>query len=198
MLIVGITGGIGCGKSTVLAEFSKLGVPCFEADAVASRYYDSVDFCAQVADLLHAPHVLLPDGHIDKRTVAAIVFSDLDKLSLLNSLIHPRVLADFHQFVLDRHDSKYCLFESAILYDYGFDRHMDRVIGVYLDFDERISRLQLRDHASREQILARMRNQLPAEQLLSRADFVVLNYEGNPRSRQVAHIHQQLLALSIF
>ena len=90
--------------------------------------------------------------------------------------------------------SPYIIFETAIAYEYGFDRLVDRVVCVYLEEEERLRRLQLRDHATREQLEARMRNQLSAEEKMMRADYVVLNYEGNPRSRQVQHIHHQLIA----
>ena len=195
MFKVGITGGIGCGKSTVLTEFSKLGVPCFEADAVAAHYYDDPLFCLQVARLLDAPHIITPNGLIDKRAVASIVFNAPSKLQLLNALIHPRVISDFEHFSHTA-SAPYVLFESAILYDYGFDRMMDRVVCVYLEAEERIRRLMIRDHVSRELIMDRMRNQLPAEQIMLRADYVILNYEGNPRKRQVSLLHQSLLSLS--
>ena len=193
MFKIGITGGIGCGKSTVLDVFAKLGVPCFEADAVAARYYDNPLFCQEVARLLDSPQVLTPQGLIDKRIVASIVFSNPDKLQQLNRLIHPRVLSDFEHFASSS-SAPYVLFESAILFEYGFDSLMDRTVCVYLDVEERIRRLMIRDNTSRNQILARMHNQLPSEQLLQRADYVILNYEGNPRQRQVSMLHHALLS----
>ena len=116
-------------------------------------------------------------------------------LQRLNSLIHPRVWADFELFVQENKQVPYIIFESAIAYEYGFDKLVDRVVCVYLEEEERLRRLQLRDHASREQLLARMRNQLSAEEKMMRAHYVVLNYEGNPRARQVQYIHSLLLNL---
>ena len=95
------------------------------------------------------------------------------------------------QFV-SRQQAPYVIFESAIVYEHGFDRMVDKVVCVYLEQEERLRRLALRDHATREQLLARMRNQLSAEEKMMRADYVILNYEGNPRARQVRHIHSLL------
>lgn len=193
-LLVALTGGIGCGKTTVLNQFDSLGIPCFVADQVAGRYYDNADFLTQIRALF-GDSVMLPDGSADKRAIAQIVFSNNDMLQRLNSLIHPRVWADFELFVQENKQAPYIIFESAIAYEYGFDKLVDRVVCVYLEEEERLRRLQLRDHASREQLLARMRNQLSAEEKMMRAHYVVLNYEGNPRARQVQYIHSLLLNL---
>lgn len=182
---VGITGGIGCGKSTVVAEFVRLGVPAFVADSVAAAYYDEPAFLARLRELF-GDGMFFPDGKVDKKALATRVFSDRQALAELNALVHPRVMQDFDRFCAEHAGAPYVLFESAILYDYGFDRLMDAVICVYLDLEERLSRLALRDGASRQQLMARIANQLPAEETMNRADYVILNYEGNPRSRQVA------------
>lgn len=191
-LLVALTGGIGCGKTTVLNQFQQLGIPCFVADQVAGEYYNDTAFLQQIHSLF-GNSVIRPDGSADKQAIAKIVFSDTKALGQLNALIHPRVWDDFLLFVQSHNQAPYIIFETAIAYEYGFDRMVDRVVCVYLDQDERLSRLALRDHATREQLLARMRNQLSAEEKMMRAHHVVLNYEGNPRARQVLHIHRQLL-----
>lgn len=188
---VGITGGIGCGKSTVVTEFSRLGVHAFVADSVAATYYDDTSFLAQIRDLF-GDSVFQPDGSADKRIIASRVFSDAALLRSLNALVHPRVMADFDTFCRQHRDEPYVLFESAILYDYGFDRMMDKVVCVYLDLAERVARLRERDRVGEDQILARVANQMPAEEAMMRADYVILNYEGNPRRRQVSLIDKML------
>lgn len=188
---VGITGGIGCGKSTVVKEFAKLGVPCFVADSVAADYYNDADFLSHIHDLF-GDAVFRSDGAVDKRRIADIVFADHDRLLQLNNLIHPRVMRDFVCFCMQHSNESYVLFESAILYDYGFDRLMDAVICVYLDMEERLHRLLERDGGSVEALKARMANQLPSEETLFRADYVILNYEGNPRRRQVEYVDKCL------
>ena len=187
-----LTGGIGCGKTTVLNEFRQLGIPCFVADQVAGSYYNDVQFLQQIRQLF-GPQVILPDGTADKQAIANIVFSQPDALQRLNALIHPRVWEHFQLFANSHPEAPYVIFESAIAYEYGFDRLVNRVVCVYLDEAERLSRLQIRDRATIQQLRQRMRNQLPAEDKMMRAHYVVLNYEGNPRTRQVAHIHHCLL-----
>ena len=193
-LLVALTGGIGCGKTTVLNEFRKLGIPCFVADEVAGAYYSDPAFLTQIRDLF-GDRVFRPDGTIDKKAIAAIVFADPAMLQRLNALVHPRVWDDFVRFASQHPDAPYILFESAIVYEYGFDRLVDKVICVYLEKEERLRRLELRDHATRAQLEARMANQLSAEEKMMRADYIVLNYEGNPRPRQVLHIHNLLTPL---
>lgn len=188
---VGITGGIGSGKSTVVAEFSRLGVPCFVADRVAGAYYDDSQFLAEIRTLF-GDRVFRPDGTADKRAIAALVFADKDLLGRLNALVHPRVMEDFDVFCRSHITNDYVLFESAILYDCGLDRAMDYTICVYLDSEERLRRLLLRDGGDEAGIRARMDSQFPAEVALMRSDYVILNYEGNPRRRQVAYIDRLL------
>ena len=190
-LRIGITGGMGCGKSTVVREFIARGIPCFVSDIVASRYYCDVDFLDELRALL-GDAVFLPDGSADKRAVADRVFADQRLLDGLNALVHPRVIDDFEAFCSFHEREPYLLFESAILYEYGFDRLMDRVVCVYLDLDERLRRLRLRDGVGEEALMARISRQLPAEEVMLRADHVILNYEGNPRQRQVEYIDKLL------
>lgn len=188
---VGITGGMGCGKSTVVAEFKRLQVPCFVSDIVAARYYYDIDFLDDLRRLL-GDDVFLDDGSADKQAVAAKVFSDKALLQGINALVHPRVIEDFEHFCKLHADAPYVLFESAIMYDYGFDRLMDCMICVYLNLEERLRRLSLRDGVGEASLRARIANQLPAEEMMLRADYVILNYEGNPRRRQVEYIDKLL------
>lgn len=188
---IGITGGMGCGKTTVVTEFERLGVPAFVADKVGGAYYDDASFLAEVHNAL-GDGVLDAEGRVDKKRIAAIVFSDKEALAKLNALVHPRVMVDFDAFCRQHADKPYVLFESAILYDYGLERYVDKVICVYLSLDERLARLRERDHADDSVLLARIHNQLPAEEMMRRADYVILNYEGNPRRRQVEYLDKEL------
>lgn len=189
---VGITGGIGCGKTTVVNAFAALGVPAFVADSVGASYYREPEFCHTVAQTLGSDLLATPDT-IDKVRLAQRVFADPAALASLNALVHPRVMADFDQWLQQQH-TPYVLFESAILFDCGLDSRMAATIVVHLDKEERVRRLLLRDPLSVEQIEARMARQMPSDELLNRADYVILNYEGNPRQRQVQYIHQQILS----
>ncbi len=192
---VGLTGGIGCGKTTVLQQFKQFGVPCFEADAWAGRYYNEPDFLAEVRKHI-STEVFLPSGAADKKAIAQLVFHRPDKLKTLCSLIHPRVMKDFDQWTAAQ-NAPYVIMESAILFEYHFERFMQYTVAVYLEKEERIARLLQRDQTNRAALEARMHNQLSAEEKMNRADFVVLNHEGNPRERQVREIHQRLLQKAI-
>ena len=183
-LLVALTGGIGCGKTTVLKEFRNLGIPCFIADDIAGAYYQEPSFLNQIRSA-------------DKQAISRIVFSNPQSLQQLNQLIHPRVWSDFLLFAASHPQAPYLIFESAIVYEYAFDKLVDKVICVYLDYEERMSRLMQRDRATRAQLQLRMNNQLSAEEKMMRADYVILNYEGNPRPRQVRHIHSQLLETAV-
>ena len=125
---------MGCGKTTVVTEFERLGVPAFVADKVGGAYYDDASFLAEVHNAL-GDGVLDAEGRVDKKRIAAIVFSDKEALAKLNALVHPRVMVDFDAFCRQHADKTYVLFESAILYDYGLERYMDKVICVYLSLD---------------------------------------------------------------
>lgn len=191
MKLVGLTGGIGCGKTTVLEEFQKLGVPCFIADRHAAGYYNDSSFLSEIRNLLGSS-VIRPDGSADKSRIASIVFNDREALSKLNRLIHPRVMHDFTLWA-SKQNSPYVIMESAIIYEYQLDRQLDKVIAVYLEKEERLRRLVLRDHTTREQLELRILNQLSAEEKMDRADYVILNYEGNPRARQVSVVNHKLV-----
>lgn len=193
---VGITGGMGCGKSTVVTEFECLGVPCFVADRLAATYYDDTSFLQELRALM-GDSVFRADGSADKQAIATLVFADNGMLQCLNALVHPRVMADFERFCTLHADKPYVLFESAILYDYGFDRLMDCVVCVYLDLPERLRRLQERDGVGEERLMSRIANQMPAEEAMMRADYVILNYEGNPRRRQVTYIDRLLRDMDV-
>lgn len=188
---IGLTGGIGCGKSTVVAELRRQGIPCYVADDVARGFYDDPDFVARVGQALGAK-VANADGTADRQAIARIVFADAEKLAILNRLIHPLVMERFDHFCSEQRGQKAVFFESAILYEHGLDKAMDAVATVYLDRQERIRRLAERDHSTEGEISARMANQLPDEEKLARADFVILNYEGNPRQRQVREMLERL------
>ncbi|MCR4659027.1 MAG: dephospho-CoA kinase [Bacteroidales bacterium] len=195
MIRVGLTGGIGSGKTTVLKEFERLCIPVFSADTVAASYYQDYDFLKQLCGLL-GNSIINADGTANKQQIAAKVFNDSTLLDKLTALIHPKVMSDFDLFCKQNTSARYVVFESAILYEYGYDKMMDCVVAVYLSRDERITRTVLRDSSTRQQVEQRIKNQMPAEETLYKADYIVLNYEGNPRARQVKYINSQILARS--
>lgn len=193
VMSVGLTGGIGCGKTTVLHVFETLGVPCFIADDEAKLLYNDATFLDLVVQHF-GNGILHPDGSLNRQVLAAIVFNDEEELGWLNRLAHPLVLQRFEAWKKAQGDVPYVIFESAILYEAGIDRQMDYVVDVYLEKEERMRRLLFRDNTTREQLETRMAAQMDEEEKRRRADFVVHNYEGNPRREQVLRIHQSLIS----
>lgn len=193
-LEIALTGGIGSGKSTVCKEFEKLGIPCFSADKATHECYDDLVFQEQIRKLF-GNNIFSAPFKVDKQKVAQIVFQDKSLLGELNSLVASRVWDKYHQWVEDNSDFPYVIQENAVLFEYHYEKMFHKVIGVYLEQEERIARIALRDNASREEILSRIKNQIPSREILEKADFVILNYEGNPRKRQVELIHQKILTL---
>lgn len=191
MVKVALTGGIGSGKSTVAALFADRGVPVFEADKAGALLYGQPQFCEAVARLL-GNQILLDSGGVDRRKVADIVFQDQSKLAQLNALVHPMVMAQFESFCHQHSTADVVLMECAILYEYGLERYFDAVVMVYLDKDERVRRSALRDHVDPKRIQIRIANQMSDEEKLDRSQYVILNYEGNPRGRQVDEVLARL------
>lgn len=200
MKLIGITGGIGCGKTTALNEFKKLGVPCFIADEEAKKLYDDPVFAEKIKAIfprsvwsyeehLNPSTILDEKGNIDKKKVAKIVFRNKLYLEELNKLIHPVVRKRFLDWCVNLHkeneDLPYVIIESALLYQSSLQELLDEIIVVYLDKEERIRRCMLRDKTTRERIELRMDNQMSAEEMVEKADYLIFNYEGNPLRKQV-------------
>lgn len=191
--IIGLTGGIGCGKTTVLKEFEKLGVPCYIMDDEAKKLYDDPEVIAEVAKAFDGYGIWENDNKINKKALGDIVFTRKEKLDELNAIIHPRVRKRYFDWLDSlKSNCPYSIVESAILYETGFNGFVDEVIVVYLEESERIKRLIERDHTDIHHIRQRMIHQMPAEQKLAMADYIVLNYEGNPREKQVQIIDRNI------
>ena len=191
MIKVGITGGIGSGKSTVCRVFSILGIPVFEADVVARQLQsDDAGIRSQLTDLF-GPAVYLPDLTIDRKYLASIVFNDPSLLLQLNAIVHPVVRNAFFEWC-GHQQSPYVLLEAAILYESGFYKMMDKVIVVSTDQDQRIQRVMKRDGTTREQVLQRMDNQWTDEQRNKLADFVIHNNDNELIIPQIVEIDKKL------
>ena len=196
-LIVGITGSIGSGKSIVSHIFETLGIPVYYSDVEAKKLYDNTDFQKKLLALF-GRKVFDKDGIPDKKLIAELVFNDKSALQQLNALIHPAVKIHFLEWVekQKRCGNTYVIQESALLFESGFDSLFDKIITVYAEEKTLIERIQKRDNISEEQILARIRNQMPAEEKKNRADFVIINDEVQLIMPQILSIHEQLTHLS--
>lgn len=192
-LIVGITGGMGSGKSTVAQCFEALGVPCFCADKEAATLYEDALFLKALRKAL-GNKAFDKNGRADKKAIANIVFNDKGKLQELNNIVHPRVMQMFEKWVEQRLLEPYVLFESAVIFESGLQVHFDKIISVYAPIDIRIRRIVTRDKTTAELAMERIGNQMDDEKKAHLADYVVRNYYG-PKHRQhiVQSIHNKIL-----
>ncbi|MBR5464609.1 MAG: dephospho-CoA kinase [Alistipes sp.] len=173
MFKVGITGGIGSGKSTVCRLFAERGVAVYDTDAAAKRLMaESEELKAQIIARFGAESYC--DGELNRPYLAQRVFGDAQEREALNRLVHPAVIADFEQWA-ESQTGSYVLLESAILYEAGLDQHLDRVVAVLAPKSLRLERAMLRDGASREQIENRMAAQMDDDTLRDRADVALVN-----------------------
>ena len=189
---IGLTGNIGTGKSTVARIFEILGVPVYHADKQAKELMDQDNVKDQIS-LLFGKELLDSDRQIDRKALAAIVFSNKDKLALLNKLIHPLVEEDFENWCQLHLEKPYILHEAAILFESGFNRLFEANILVTAPDELCISRVMARDGVSNEMVVNRMSNQWSQEQKKKIADYQVSNDEKSMVIPQVLAIHKTIL-----
>ncbi|SEM37261.1 dephospho-CoA kinase [Chitinophaga rupis] len=193
MLKIGITGGIGSGKSTVAKIFELLGIPVYYADAAAKDIMNrDPELKAQVQQHFGAD-VYDSNGQLDRKRLGNIVFNDQEKLQLLNSLVHPATIRDSEQWSL-RQKSPYVLKEAALLFESESFHYLDKVIGVSAPQPLRILRVMQRDKVSRNEVFARMHKQMDETIKMRLCDYVIYNDEQQMVIPQVLKLHEELLA----
>ncbi len=194
MLKVGITGGIGSGKTTVCAFFEVLGIPVFYADEAARDLMQSDAVLRGAIGALFGEH-LYTHERLDRAALGAAVFGDSEKLAALNALVHPAAIAAAGSW-MDRQQSPYAIKEAAIFFESGSDRYMDVMIGVWAPQELRIARAMGRSALSKAQVMARIGQQMDEEEKMRRCDFVIRNDDREAVSPQILQIHQHLLQRS--
>jgi len=193
MLKVGITGGIGSGKSTVCKVFSVLGIPVFESDKIAKELMNTdAEIHRQLVDLFGAA-VYLPDHTINRKYLAGIVFNDPSLLARLNTIVHPVVRKTFFDWC-EKQQTPYIIHEAAILFESGFYKMMDKTITVVTSERERIQRVMKRDGITPEMVNERIKNQWNDQQRKELADFVIGNNDDELVIPQVIEIDKKLRA----
>ncbi|MDH6354214.1 dephospho-CoA kinase [Dysgonomonas sp. PH5-45] len=187
MKIIGITGGIGSGKSTISELLKLMGIPVYIADTESKRLTNTSPVIKEKLTALFGED-LYPDGKLNKPKLASIIFTDKDKLEQVNKIIHPEVRNDFLRWV-DRHNHYPIVAqEAAILFESGLNELMDKVIVVYAPLETRIERIMLRDDAPRTKILERINSQMSDEEKMKLADFVIYNTEKESLIKQTIAI----------
>jgi dephospho-CoA kinase len=193
MLKVGLTGGIGSGKTTVAAIFGTLGIPVSYADAEARRLMNE-DPELRAAIITHFGPEVYAGGKLNRKGLALKVFDDPQKLELLNSLVHPVTIREGERWMQTLAvDHPYAIREAALIFETRVAGNLDFIIGVFAPTDMRIHRAMQRDHTTREDILRRMGNQIDEELKMALCDAVIRNDEEHAVIPQVLALHRQLL-----
>jgi dephospho-CoA kinase len=187
---VGLTGNIGCGKSTVARIFETLGIPVFHADGVAKEILTHKRTQIEIREKFGSA-VFTSEG-LDRKKLASIVFNDSEALTFLNSLIHPGVRKEFNLWFERQSGHPYVIEEAAILFETGIYKEFDKIITVVSPVDLAISRVMQRDSISREEVEKRMRNQWPQDKKVDLSSFVISNDENHLVIPQVLAIHDEL------
>ena len=197
MLKVGITGGIGSGKTTVCKIFESLGVPVYYADDRAKWLTENdPDIVAAIKSLFTDD--IFKDGRLDRKKVSSIVFSDKNKLQQLNAIIHPAVFKDAERWQKEQSEKNipYSLKEAALLFESGSYKELDKIILVSAPLQLRIERVMQRDSTSEEEVLNRINHQMPENEKEKMADFIIKNVELEETKKSVLQLHKKLLELS--
>lgn len=191
MLKVGITGGIGSGKSLVCRVFTTLGIPVFDADAAAKYIMEhDATVIAAVKNLLG--NDVYVNSQPDRQKIASLVFGKPALLQQLNQIIHPAVLTYGGEW-MNKQTSPYTIKEAAIFFESGSYKQMDMMVGVYAPKDIRLQRALQRDGATEEKTLQRIANQMDEDEKMSRCDYVINNFGSHAIIPQVLALHRVFL-----
>ncbi len=195
-LKVGITGGIGSGKSTVCRIFEVLGIPVYYADERAKWLMHNDPKLIEGIKSAFGEATYHPDNTLNRPYLADLVFNDKEKLKILNSLVHPAVFQDGLDWNEVHGDTAYTLKEAAILFESGSYLTVDKIITVFAPKELRIERVLQRDNTDKAAIEARMSKQMPEEEKIERSDFVIYNDGEQSLIEQVLEVHKTLLSQS--
>ena len=192
MIVVGLTGGIGSGKSTIAAMFQELGVPVYNSDERAKHLMNtSKKIRKRLIELLGEKAYL--DDKLNRVYIAKKVFNDADLLENLNQIVHPVVRKDFVKWT-KKQNAPYVIQETALLFENNAQELYDSVILITAPKELRIERVLARDEFTKEQVIARMNNQLDDETKLKLTNFVIENIELESTALKVLEIHEAILA----
>lgn len=182
--IIGLTGGIGSGKSTVANYMATKGIPVYIADLEAKKIMEDTEVIREVQKIFNE-NVILDNGFLDRAKIAQIVFADKERLHALNELIHPKVKNHFREWLKSHENEKFIIKEVAILFESGGDKECDKVILVTAPMETRIQRTVKRDGVDPEAVKARIKNQLSDEEKMVKSDYIIENISLNKMFLQV-------------
>lgn len=177
MLVIGITGGIGCGKSYVSAKMQLRGIPVYDSDSRAKLLTATDPDIKEALTELVGPTLYCPCGCgvMQKEVLARFIFGNPENMARVNAIIHPRVREDFENWKKTHGSKDFCILESAILFESGFDAEVDFTVCVDAPLALRIRRCVKRDNTTEQAVVARINSQIDQAEKCSRADFVIVN-----------------------
>lgn len=171
--VIGLTGGIGSGKTTIANYFAEMGVPVYIADDGARAVMQSDDVINEIKNVFG--EIVFENNILNRAKLAEIVFNDKEMLAKLNAIVHPAVKKDFEVWLLKHKNDEYVVYETAILFESGRYKECDFIITVTAPEEIRINRVLKRDNTTRSQVLSRMQMQWKDEDRISRSNFVINN-----------------------
>lgn len=196
MIKIGVTGGIGSGKTMVCKVISAMGYPVYHADIEAKRIVNTNSEVILKVKQLFGSNIYTQNS-LDRKKLAGVVFNNADLLQKLNSIVHPAVADDFEKWVENNSKSPLIFKEAAILFESGAYKTVDKVVAIWAPEDLRISRVSERDGVTKEQVMERMKNQIRQGELLERSDFVIKNSQQELLVPQVVKLIKHLHKLEI-
>ena len=193
-LSIGLTGGIGSGKSLVADFFRQLGIPVYTSDIEAKKLMQTDDLIRLSLIEAFGKSVYLKSGDLNRAKLAEVIFSNNEALKKVNAIVHPQVRLHFQEWVLKQAEAPYVIQESAILFDTGLYKDFDKIITVTADEAIRINRVIERDSCTKESVLERMSKQISEQERIIKSDFVIYN-NSELVIPQIIAIHNQILEL---
>ncbi|UQD56830.1 dephospho-CoA kinase [Flavobacterium sp. K5-23] len=184
--IIGLTGGIGSGKTTVANHFLSLGVPVYIADDQARKIMQTEAVKNAIKNVFGV--VVFDNDVLNREKLAGIVFNNPEKLALLNSIVHPAVKEHFEKWLTKHKDTPFIIYEAAILFESGGFKNCDYIITVTAPVELRIQRVMQRDNTTRELVLKRVNAQWDDEQRITKSDFVINNINPGITKEEVVKI----------
>ena len=195
MIKVGLTGGIGSGKTTVAKIFERLGIPVYYADDATKKLMNT-NGKLKTSVIQHFGEDSYKNGELDRKYLASIVFNDKEKLELLNSLTHPATIQDAEDW-MNKQTSPYTIKEAALLFESGAAEKLDYVIGIYAPQPVRVKRVMDRDNLTAEEVVKRISRQMDEETKMKLCSFIIKNYERQLVIPQVLELDKKFRELAI-
>lgn len=193
-LSIGLTGGIGSGKSLVADFFKLLGVPVYTSDVEAKKLMYTNSFIRKSLIDAFGDKVYSDSGELNRSELATLIFNNEDALQKVNNIVHPQVRLHYKEWLLKHAGEPYVIQESALLFDTGFYINFDKIITVTADKEIRLSRVVERDSCTKESVLERMSKQISEQEKIEKSDFVIYN-NSELVIPQIITVHKEILKL---